>query len=255
MNVGELVATMDVDDKGYTRGLTRAAAQAKAASTLIERNLDDVDATKVGTSTGTELTLALTKVLDTSGPEFREAGQKAGEEVGEGVADGAESKLKEARPRFAKGGEEAGDGFSGGILGGFKKALPDIGSGGGGLGSAGAGGVMKGLAPLMGNVVVLVGLVAVVLWTLPLLGATVGVALVLAFGAAIAGVGIVAAAQAEKVKDAFGDLKDNVVRDLKSMAAPLEQTLVDVAGDLQSLFDSLSPHLEDAFAEMAPVLS
>jgi phage-related protein len=255
MNVGELVATLDINDKGYSRGLVTATAEARTAAKLIERNLDEADGAAVGTRTGAEVVGALQATLGAARPALGAAGERAGEAVGDGITRGADGRLRDARGKFVKSGEDAGGGFETGVLGAFRKALPGIGGGGGGLGSAGAGGVMKGLAPLLGNVFVLVGVAALALWALPAIGATVGVALALGFGGAIAGVGFAAAAQAERVQDAFSDLKDNVVRDLRSMAVPLEQTLVDVAGDLQSLFDSLSPHLEDAFAEMAPVLS
>ncbi|WP_435109919.1 phage tail protein [Nocardiopsis synnemataformans] len=280
MNVGELVATLDVDDRGYSRGLVTAAAEAKTAATLIERNLD-VDGKTIGTRTGAEITTALKTTLATTRvlgegagrdagdgitttvvrslqqakPAMGAAGEDAGEAVGDGITRGADDSLRSSRTTFVRSGEDAGGGFETGILGSFKKALPGIGSGGGGLGSAGAGGVMKGLAPLLTNVFVLVGVAALALWALPAIGATVGVALALAFGGGIAGVGLAAAAQADEVKDAFSELRDSVVSDLKRMAQPLEQTLVDVAGDLGSLFDSLSPHLESAFEDMAPVLS
>ncbi|WP_344098588.1 hypothetical protein, partial [Nocardiopsis tropica] len=209
----------------------------------------------IGTRTGTEITTSVTRALQQAAPVMGAAGEDAGAAVGDGITRGADGRLRDANGRFVKSGEAAGSGFESGILGAFRQALPGIGGGGGGLGGAGASGVMKGLAPLLGNVFVLVGAAAVALWALPAIGATVGVGLALAFGGAIAGVGLAAAAQAEEVKTAFGDLRATVVSDLQRMAQPLQQTLVDVAGDLGSLFDSLSPHLEDAFAEMAPVLS
>ncbi|MFY7069580.1 phage tail protein [Nocardiopsis changdeensis] len=199
MNVGELVATMDLEDRGYSRGLAGAAAEARVAANRIEDALDDIDASGAGARSG------------------------------QGFGNGLLGAIRGERPRLMSAGADAGGGLSSGLT--------------------------KAFGAISSNVWVMVGVVGVALAALPLLGATVGLGLALAFGGAIAGVGLAAAAQAQEVQDAFSDLKDNVVRDLKRMAEPLQGTLVDVAGDLQGLFDSLSPHLESAFAEMAPVLS
>lgn len=105
------------------------------------------------------------------------------------------------------------------------------------------------------NAILLTGVVGVALAALPLAGALAATGLVLAFGGAIAGLGILAAAQSEKVQTAFRSMADGIVKDMKRIAAPLENTLVGVAGDISEAFDSFAPALEKSFADMAPVLS
>lgn len=180
-------------------------------------------------------------------------GARAGEEFAQGFKRGADGKLRDARGRFVAGmggdagferdGRRSGGGFIRGIIGAF------------------TGGTRRLLTTATGMFTkvgtkgwIIVVLVAAALAALPAIGAAAGTALTLAFGGGIAAIGIVAAAQAQQVKDAFSDLKDHVVEVLKDIAEPLEGTLVQVAADARSLFDELTPHLEQAFADMAPVL-
>lgn len=185
---------------------------------------------------------------------FISAGEDSGEGFGEGFTRGAEGRMRDAHGRFIKGLEDGPDWGGGGRRGGgrFMGGMSDAVSGG-------LGGItnmftrsfgMLGKVPWL-----LVGIVAAAMAALPLIGATAGVAFTLAFGAGIAGIGLFAAAQADRVREAFSGLRDHVVSTMQEIARPLEQTLVDVSDDLTDLFDSLSPHLEQAFADMAPALS
>lgn len=79
--------------------------------------------------------------------------------------------------------------------------------------------------------------------------------IVLAFGGAIAGLGLIAAAQDREVRRAFGGLKDYVVGRMKAISTPLQGTLKHIADVARSTFDSFEPALRDAFKKLAPVLS
>ena len=105
------------------------------------------------------------------------------------------------------------------------------------------------------NAILLTAVVAAAFAALPVIGAVAATGLVLAFGSGIAGIGILAAAQSEKVKAAFGTMADGIVRDMKRIAAPLEDTLVGIAGRISETFDTFSPALEKAFSDLDPVLT
>jgi phage-related protein len=105
------------------------------------------------------------------------------------------------------------------------------------------------------NAILLVGVVGAAMAALPVIGAAVGTALVLAFGGAIAGFGILAAAQSEKVQQAFGSMADNIVKDMKRIAAPLEGTLIAVAGDITEAFENMLPTFEKVFEQMSKSLT
>jgi hypothetical protein len=116
-------------------------------------------------------------------------------------------------------------------------------------------GVLSGLSvPVFGPVFAgaLLGIVAV---AAPVIGAALASGVVLAFGAGLAGLGIVFAAQSQRVKDAFSDLKDSLVADLRDISQPFKSTLVDIAGFIQRTFTAFKPTLSAAFADLAPVLS
>ncbi len=150
--------------------------------------------------------------------------------------------------RIRRGASSEGDSAGSAFSGGLGKSV-----------SRGMGGMVSSVGSAFGSMGkmpwVLVGIIAVAMAALPALGATAALGMTLAFGAGIAGIGLLAAAQSAHVQQHFSDLKDHVVSTMREIAAPLEDTLVDVSDDLTELFDSLSPHLEQAFEDMAPALS
>jgi hypothetical protein len=108
--------------------------------------------------------------------------------------------------------------------------------------------------PVLGPQMLLV-LLAVVAAVGPLVGAALAASIVLAFGAGLAGLGLVFAAQSEQVSSAFTSLKNSLVGDLQQIARPFESTLVQIAGFMQRTFASFKPVLAAAFADLAPVLT
>lgn len=178
-----------------------------------------------------------------------DSGKRAGSAFTRSVEDTA-GKTRPLRGFFSRmRGDSAREG--GGIGGRFTKSLTK--SVTGGLGAL-SGTVGKSFASMTRHPYLLVAAVAAAFAALPAIGAAAGTALALAFGGGIATVGIVAAAQADKVKTAFSDLKNHVVSTMKEIAKPLEGTLVSVADDAKSVFDSLAPNLKTAFKDMAPAL-
>lgn len=88
----------------------------------------------------------------------------------------------------------------------------------------------------------------------PFIGAALAGGIVAAFGAGVAGIGIIAAAQADRVQSIYKDLWDGIVRDTKSRAAPIEDVLVRTAQRAQTAWDSIAPALGRSFDKVAPGL-
>lgn len=86
------------------------------------------------------------------------------------------------------------------------------------------------------------------------LAGAVGAGALAAIPAALIGLGIMAAAQSEEVKKAFGGLADHVTGKMKEIAKPLEPVLIEGAAKIQAAFDKLAPYLEQVFKLAAPAL-
>lgn len=95
------------------------------------------------------------------------------------------------------------------------------------------------------------GVTALAVSTAPVLGLALGGAVVSAFGAGLAGLGIAVAARAPEVRDAFALLADHVNRELTRAAKPFERTLVLIASDARQTFDVLVKEFE----RVTPALS
>jgi phage-related protein len=102
--------------------------------------------------------------------------------------------------------------------------------------------------------IVAIGGIAVAIALLP--GAAVAAAsgVVLALGGGLAAVGLIAAAQSEKVKKVFTGLKDHVISEVKKISKPFEGVLLNLAATARRVFDSLSKPVAEAFAKIAPAL-
>src|SRR5690554_1528121 len=73
----------------------------------------------------------------------------------------------------------------------------------------------------------------------PYLGALLASGIVTAFGAGLVGLGAVVAAQSDKVRNRFDELKKNIGDSLKDAAKPMDGALVDAMDSAQDLFDVL----------------
>lgn len=83
-------------------------------------------------------------------------------------------------------------------------------------------------------------------------GAAAGGALVLAFGGAIAGIGIIAAAQSDEVQEAFSRMVSEVTDVLQDLAEPFEDVLVTIASIARGVIGDFQEPLQQAFQDLAP---
>lgn len=89
----------------------------------------------------------------------------------------------------------------------------------------------------------------------PYLGALLASGIVTAFGAGLVGLGAVVAAQSDKVRNRFDELKKNIGDSLKDAAKPMEGALVDAMDSAQDLFDVLEGPLINAFDRLSGTVS
>lgn len=102
-----------------------------------------------------------------------------------------------------------------------------------------------------------VGILGIIasLVVLPPLSVLIAGAMVLAFGGALAAIGLAVAATSKKVKNAFSDMAKHVTNVMKRITRPFIDTLLTIAKVAEKTFDALAPAMEKSFKLMAPVLS
>lgn len=88
----------------------------------------------------------------------------------------------------------------------------------------------------------------------PFIGATLAGGVIAAFGTGIAGIGIVAAAQSDRVRTAYRDLWDEIAEGAKSRSAVIEDVLVRTAQRAKTALSSISGVVERSFDKIAPGL-
>lgn len=108
---------------------------------------------------------------------------------------------------------------------------------------------MKSLGPKIGLVVY------AAFALLPTLGAFAATALVLAFGAAFAAIGLAATVGNKGVQKEITSLKKHVGKELKEISKPFVSTWQTILKTARSVFDKLAPELGKAFKHIAPALS
>lgn len=86
----------------------------------------------------------------------------------------------------------------------------------------------------------------------PFLGATLAGGLIAGFGAGIAGIGIMAAVQSDKVRTIWSDLWDEMVSGTKARAGQIEGALVRTAGRAKTIFSGMKDEVQGAFNLIAP---
>lgn len=157
--------------------------------------------------------------------------------------------------KFAKAGEDSGRSFGAGMkhwfLGTGAKDMHDTGKFGASVFGSGFLGVLK--TPILGPAVLAI-LGAAIGAVMPFLGGLAASTFVLAFGAGLAGLGIVFAAKSKWVKDAWArTLKDMGTR-MTMLSKPFELTLVEMSFTAKKTFDKFAPALEKSFEKMQPAL-
>lgn len=88
----------------------------------------------------------------------------------------------------------------------------------------------------------------------PLVGGALAGGIIAGFGAGIAGLGIVAAAQSGRVRDSFSSMWTGIVADTQARATVIEDVLVRTAGRAQTAWNQTGHVLSGAFSRVAPGL-
>lgn len=127
------------------------------------------------------------------------------------------------------------------------------------IGDAAGGGILSGLkgalsTPVVGPIL-LVTLLAVAEAVAAPVGAVLAGGIVTAFGAGIAALGIVFAAQSDVVKARWKSTLSQMAAQLRVLSAPFQTTLVTIAHQADSTFAQLAPALGRSFKQLAPQVS
>jgi phage-related protein len=102
---------------------------------------------------------------------------------------------------------------------------------------------------------IIAGVTTLVAAIAPVIGTLIGGAIILGVGGGLAGIGLMAAAKAKEVKDAFSKTKDQIKKTLSDAAEPLEPVLIKAANRVTKMIKKMGPELKDIFKDMAPNLS
>lgn len=164
---------------------------------------------------------------------------------------------KSVDKNFRKSGDDSGKSFIKSLLRWFSptalgKDLQKAGEEGGSIFSSGIQGVLK--TPVVGPAIAaaLVGAVAI---AMPAIGAVAASGLVLAFGAGLAGLGIVFATKAEAVKAVWSKTLGEMGSQMRVLSKPFESTLISMAGVAKRTFATFKPELDKAFKTIAPAVT
>jgi hypothetical protein len=157
---------------------------------------------------------------------------------------------KSTRTKFKKSGEESSKGFVRSIKKWFGGAggLQEIGQSGGTVFGSGFLGALK--TPVLGPAIA-GALLAAVLTVAPAAGAVLAGGMVTAFGAGLAGLGIVFAAKSKVVQDKWKATLQQLGADMTLLSKPFESVLVRIADDFEGTVDRFNPYLARAFTKMA----
>lgn len=234
-------------------GATAAGAKVTTASAKAGRELDKLTAS-TGKTSGATTTLykSMSDAIRSTDAQTEALGK----------LNAAHSKLNETQSKSGKGGKSSGDSEESGkesgksFGSGFKKWLTgsgdglfsELGKSGGSVFGSGFLGALK--TPILGPAIIAV-LTAAFVTAMPAIGAVAGGALVTAFGASIAGLGILFAAKSDMVGATWSKMLSHLGEDMKLLSKPFEGTLVNIAGFFQRTVDAFNPALSKAFASMA----
>ena len=165
-------------------------------------------------------------------------------------------RIGQAFRKISRDADDSGRDTGRGFGTGFKKwfsgdgvgLFGQLGKGGGAVFGSGLLGALK--TPVLGPLLIgAVGAAAAV--AMPVVGAIAATGLVTAFGAGLAGLGIVFAAKSKVVQDAWSSTLDAMSKEMTRLSEPFEDTLVAMAGFAKRTFDAFAPALGKAFEKMA----
>lgn len=158
--------------------------------------------------------------------------------------------------RFRKSGEESGKGFGASLRKWFKGdgqgLFKEIGKSGGTVFGSGLLGALK--TPILGPAI-LAAVAAAAAVAAPAVGAVAAGGVVAGFGAGLAGLGVVFAAQNAEVKAVWSKTLADMGAQMRVLSKPFESTLVAMSVVARRTFDSFKPSLDRAFKKLAPSLT
>ena len=237
--VGDVEIGADLDDASFLRAAQQANFQLRQTleAARIEGDLDTASFQQAVRRANLELRAVENSIrigADVDRARFTEAVRSASGQLRQG---------------FARIGDDSGTDFGTNFNRSFSRTLIDgAGNIAGGFSRAIQGGIIG--SPAIG-----IGLVTAIAAAMPLAGTLAAGTFITAFGAGLAGLGIVFAAQAPQVRTAFREVFAGIAGDLREMAIPFEATLTSIAEFARRTFDGLAPALNQAFADMAPVVT
>lgn len=187
-----------------------------------------------------------------------QAGQDAGTALGDGIVKGADTRLRDARGRFAKQiqdtlpspgeADQHGRSFGSRLMSGIKDAVAGGASAIGGAISS----TMKTAASVAGPVLtgVLVGVVAATLpAALATVGAVAGGALVMGIGAGFVGLGAMLLLQDKKIKEQFAATGKEIQTIMQDAAKPLLPAMEHAMAGVKTLVKEFNPVFTQAFKD------
>jgi hypothetical protein len=228
------------DRTGPGLAAARGKTQAFAASTKQTLGKAGVEA---GQAFGTGIVRGADGRLRDARGRFVQAGQEAGEAFADGVVRGADGRLRDARGRFVKGGRDLGGGIEDGIKDGTERGSRII----DGWARHTAGTVSR--TGVLINGAITAGLFGAAAAAAPAAGI-----ITLALGGALTTVGMVSAAQSQKVRNTWSSVGHELRDGLADVAAPMERSAIRAARVTRTSFSKLKPFLSDFFKDSAPAL-
>jgi len=245
----------------------KISSAAAAAGREMDKLGDSIDKVDKATASNSKATQAAAKNADSHAnavgrlrvAQLRLAEVQKKSNANPAALAGAEESVKAAEravKKFEKAGEDSGRSFGAGfkkwLTGRGGKDLNDAGKKGGEAASSGLIGVFK--TPVIGPIII-AALAVAVATAMPAVGALAAGGLVSAFGAGLAGLGIVFAAKSVAVKNSWLRTLASMAADMKVLSKPFEATLLEMSGVARRTFAAFKPALLDAFKLLAPTLS
>lgn len=179
---------------------------------------------------------------------LRESGNAAGKEIGDGIKDAIGDKANES-------GKKIADGVGKGGSDGKKNIEKEMGSIPQFISS-----VAQRSIDLFNDIfnfrspILSIAVLGAAIAALPLVASAVGTAIVLAFGAAFASIGVMGALQNEEVKRSFYEAWNDIKAIANTISQPFQRVLKIVADEARNTFAAFAPALSAAFVAMAPHL-
>jgi hypothetical protein len=196
------------------------------------------------------------KVGDEAGKSLGASAKRSSEKGGDDAGRSFFSSLKKwfggAEKEGSSSGGKTGKGFGSSLKKWFAGEgggiFSEIGKSGGTVFGSGLLGAIK--TPILGPAILAIfgGVIATVM---PAIGALAGGALVLGFGAGLAGLGLMMAAKSQAVKEAWAKTLGQVGADMQLISKPFESTLIQISGTFRRTVDAFNPYLQRAFSKMA----